>query len=302
MLSYLLYFLKLTAELVGLFFAISFLVGLGRYFINPRSRLFQYAGKNKLLSAACGALVGAVTPFCSCSTIPLFVGFIKSKVPFSTSVAFLISSPILNPAILTLMGVFFGARVAVLYGLCTFFFAVFFGLLLERLGFEKEVYDVNITGGSEESLSWAELSGTTGEKIRTALRNSLIGSLLLLRKVFPYLIFGAAIGSVIHGVLPVSVVQKLSSIPGWLSIPVAAVVGIPLYLRTETIIPAATILQSCGLGPGVLISLMIGGGGASIPEVSLLSSIFTKKMLTAFLLSVFIVACTTGFIFNQLLG
>nr|WP_303325527.1 permease [Turicimonas muris] len=105
-----------------------------------------------------------------------------------------------------------------------------------------------------------------------------------------------------HGFLPVSVVQKVGGIPAWFSVPAAALIGIPLYIRTETIIPMATILQSVGLGPGVLVSLMIGGGGASLPEVSLLSSIFTKKMLAAFLISVFAVACATGFIFNSLLG
>ena len=133
-------------------------------------------------------------------------------------------------------------------------------------------------------------------------KRSIFNSLLLLRKVFPYLLVGTAIGALIHGLLPVSVVQKVAGIPAWFSVPAAALIGIPLYIRTETIIPMATVLQSVGLGPGVLVSLMIGGGGASLPEVSLLSSIFTKKMLAAFLISVFTVACATGFIFNSLLG
>ena len=135
--SFLLEFLKLTFELIGLFFVISFLVGVGQFFINPKSKIFTFSRNNKFLSASCGALLGGVTPFCSCSTIPLFVGFVKSKAPFSTSIAFLLASPIINPAILTLMGVFFGIKTAILYGLCTFIFAVLFGLVLEKFGFEK---------------------------------------------------------------------------------------------------------------------------------------------------------------------
>ena len=300
--SFLLEFLKLTFELIGLFFVISFLVGVGQFFINPKSKIFTFSRNNKFLSACCGALLGGVTPFCSCSTIPLFVGFVKSKAPFSTSIAFLLASPIMNPAIITLMGVFFGIKTAILYGLCTFIFAVLCGLVLEKFGFEKEIYDICITGGKEESQMWSELTGTFGMRLKTVIQTSIFNSLLLLRKVFPYLLVGTAIGALIHGFLPVSVVQKVGGIPAWFSVPAAALIGIPLYIRTETIIPMATILQSVGLGPGVLVSLMIGGGGASLPEVSLLSSIFTKKMLAAFLISVFAVACATGFIFNSLLG
>ncbi|WP_277036449.1 permease [Turicimonas muris] len=300
--SFLLEFLKLTFELIGLFFVISFLVGVGQFFINPKSKIFTFSRNNKFLSACCGALLGGVTPFCSCSTIPLFVGFVKSKAPFSTSIAFLLASPIMNPAIITLMGVFFGIKTAILYGLCTFIFAVLCGLVLEKFGFEKEIYDISITGGKEESQMWSELTGTFGMRLKTVIQTSIFNSLLLLRKVFPYLLVGTAIGALIHGFLPVSVVQKVGGIPAWFSVPAAALIGIPLYIRTETIIPMATILQSVGLGPGVLVSLMIGGGGASLPEVSLLSSIFTKKMLAAFLISVFAVACATGFIFNSLLG
>ncbi|WP_277041303.1 permease [Turicimonas muris] len=300
--SFLLEFLKLTFELIGLFFVISFLVGVGQFFINPKSKIFTFSRNNKFLSACCGALLGGVTPFCSCSTIPLFVGFVKSKAPFSTSIAFLLASPIMNPAIITLMGVFFGIKTAILYGLCTFIFAVLCGLVLEKFGFEKEIYDISITGGKEESQMWSELTGTFGMRLKTVIQTSIFNSLLLLRKVFPYLLVGTAIGALIHGFLPVSVVQKVGGIPAWFSVPAAALIGIPLYIRTETIIPMATVLQSVGLGPGVLVSLMIGGGGASLPEVSLLSSIFTKKMLAAFLISVFAVACATGFIFNSLLG
>lgn len=108
--SFLLEFLKLTFELIGLFFLISFLVGIGQFFINPKSKIFKFSRSNKFLSACCGALLGGVTPFCSCSTIPLFVGFVNSKAPFSTSIAFLLASPIMNPAIITLMGVFSGLK------------------------------------------------------------------------------------------------------------------------------------------------------------------------------------------------
>ena len=240
--SFLLEFLKLTFELIGLFFVISFLVGVGQFFINPKSKIFTFSRNNKFLSACCGALLGGVTPFCSCSTIPLFVGFVKSKAPFSTSIAFLLASPIMNPAIITLMGVFFGIKTAILYGLCTFIFAVLCGLVLEKFGFEKEIYDISITGGKEESQMWSELTGTFGMRLKTVIQTSIFNSLLLLRKVFPYLLVGTAIGALIHGFLPVSVVQKVGGIPAWFSVPAAALIGIPLYIRTETIIDRKSVV------------------------------------------------------------
>lgn len=226
-----------------------------------------------MISAVLGACIGLVTPFCSCSTIPVFVGLMKSRAPFAGAVSFLLTSPVLNPAIITLMAAFFGLKATVLYTLFTFVFAVSIGLLLDALGFKRYVYDVTVTGGKTSSEAWHSFTGTFREKFWHAVVLAFGDSLGLLKKVFPYLLFGALVGGFIHEALPMDIVEKFAGVGAWWAIPLAALVGIPLYIRTETMIPIASILYGAGVGSGVLIALIIGGAGASIPEVALLNSI-----------------------------
>lgn len=285
-------------ELIFLFFTISFLVSLAQIFISQKRIEGWLNRPNKVISAVLGACIGLVTPFCSCSTIPVFVGLMKSRAPFAGAVSFLLTSPVLNPAIITLMAAFFGLKATVLYTLFTFAFAVSIGLLLDALGFKRYVYDVTVTGGKTSSEAWHSFTGTFREKFWHAVVLAFGDSLGLLKKVFPYLLFGALVGGFIHEALPMDIVEKFAGVSAWSAIPLAALVGIPLYIRTETMIPIASILYGAGVGPGALIALIIGGAGASIPEVALLNSIFKKQMLIAFLLSVFSVACVTGYLFN----
>lgn len=296
--KFLLEFSYILFELIFLFFTISFLVSLAQVFMS-QERIESWLNRpNKVISTVLGACIGMVTPFCSCSTIPVFVGLMKSRAPFAGAVSFLLTSPVLNPAILTLMAAFFGLKTTVLYTLFTFVFAVSIGLLLDALGFKRYVYDVTVSGGKTSSEAWYSLKGTVCEKLGHAVTLALGDSLGLLKKVFPYLLFGALVGGFIHETLPMNIVQKFAELSTWWAIPLAALMGIPLYIRTETMIPMASILYGAGVGPGVLIALIIGGAGASIPEVALLNSIFKKQMLIAFLLSVFSVACVTGYLFN----
>ena len=275
-------------ELIFLFFTISFLVSLAQIFISQKRIEGWLNRPNKVISAVLG----------SCSTIPVFVGLMKSRAPFAGAVSFLLTSPVLNPAIITLMAAFFGLKATVLYTLFTFVFAVSIGLLLDALGFKRYVYDVTVTGGKTSSEAWHSFTGTFREKFWHAVVLAFGDSLGLLKKVFPYLLFGALVGGFIHEALPMDIVEKFAGVGAWWAIPLAALVGIPLYIRTETMIPIASILYGAGVGSGVLIALIIGGAGASIPEVALLNSIFKKQMLIAFLLSVFSVACVTGYLFN----
>ena len=123
----------------------------------------------------------------------------------------------------------------------------------------------------------------------------------MFKNVFPYLLLGASIGAFIHEVIPADLFSNFAGVNDFIAIPIAAVVGIPMYIRTETMIPVASILMAKGVAPGVVIALILGGAGASLPELSLLSSIFKKKMIAAFVSCVFIVAIVTGCVFNIIL-
>ena len=290
-------FLVLFGELLVLFIGISFVVALLQIYISQERIKHVLTTPRKSLNSVLGALLGAVTPFCSCSTIPVLVGLFKSGAPFSGAISFLLTSPILNPAIITLMLAFFGLKATIIYAIVTFIFAVVMGIVLDKLGFEREIKNVSIKGG-HTTITWEKLSGTFWQKQSQVMKLAFKDSFGLFKDVFLYLLLGAGIGAFIYGFVPTDLLGRFAGKDNLWAVPLAALVGIPMYIRTETMIPIASVLIAKGVAPGVTIALILGGAGASIPEVSLLSSIFKKKMVIAFVMCIFLVATITGYIFN----
>lgn len=291
-------FLMLFGELFGLFIGISFIVALLQIYVSQERIKRILSTPRKGVNSILGALLGAVTPFCSCSTIPVLVGLFKSGAPFNGTVSFLLTSPILNPAILTLMLAFFGLKATIVYTVFTFTFAVIMGLILDKAGFEKEVKKVSVKGGHEDSVSWNTLQGTFWQKQWQAIKISLKDAFELFKGVIVFLIIGAGIGAFIYEFIPTDLLANFAGTNSLWAVPLASIIGIPMYIRTETMIPIASILIAKGVAPGIMIALILGGAGASIPEVSLLNSIFKKKMVIAFVLCIFTVATITGYAFN----
>lgn len=294
-------FLMLFGELFGLFIGISFVVALLQIYISQDRIKRILTTPKKGLNSVLGALLGAVTPFCSCSTIPVLVGLFKSGAPFCGAISFLLTSPILNPAIITLMLAFFGVKATIIYAVFTFVFAVVMGLILDKAGFAKYVKNVTVTGGHQDGVSWENLQGTFWQKQWQAIKLALKDSFGVFKGVFGFLLLGAGIGAFIYEFVPTDLLANFAGANSLWAVPLAAIVGIPMYIRTETMIPIASILIAKGVAPGVMISLTLGGAGASIPEVSLLNSIFKKKMVVTFVLCIFAVATITGYIFNFVL-
>lgn len=291
----------LFGELFGLFIGISFVVALLQIYISQERIKRVLSTPRKGLNSVLGALLGAVTPFCSCSTIPVLVGLFKCGAPFSGAISFLLTSPILNPAILTLMAAFFGVKATIIYTVFTFSFAVVMGLILDKLGFEKEVKKVTVKGGHQDGVSWETLEGTFWQRQAQAIKFALKDSFGLFKGVVLFLLLGAGIGAFIYEFIPTDLLSGFAGANNLWAVPLAAIVGIPMYIRVETMIPIAGILIAKGVAPGVMIALILGGAGASIPEVSLLNAIFKKKMVIAFVLCIFAVATITGYVFNFVL-
>ena len=291
-------FLSLFGQLLLLFIGISFLVALIQVYVSKERIQRILTTPRKLTNSILGALLGAVTPFCSCSTIPVLVGLIRSGAPFSGMMSFLLTSPILNPAIMTLFLTFFGIKATLIYVGSTVVFSVNMGLLLDRLGFAKEIKQVAIEACEGGDVAFEKLEGTFLQKNLAAWKHSLKEAVKLFRSVVLYLLLGAGIGAFIHGFVPAEFLSRLAGADNLWAVPAAAIIGIPMYIRAETMIPIASVLTGKGVGYGVVVALIIGGAGASIPEVSLLSSIFKKKMIIAFLACVFFAASVTGYLFN----
>lgn len=355
------FFLVIAGELILIFVAVSFLIGLLTEYLPP-TRIRDYlSGKFTLIQYLLGAGLGALTPFCSCSTVPITAGLLKGGVPFGPVMAFLFSSPVLNPIIIAMLLSLFGLQVTVLYVIVTFAGSMVVASLLSKMGMENEVKPlVSLVGGccatpttpeagatkgkaaasaccspaasapaplmtlpmfqgggccavAEEAIAPASSSPccsadllavagleATGTSFAEKIKRASLSAVATFKGVFWYLLLGAGIGAFIYGFFPQELVVKLAG-PGnpW-SIPIAALIGVPMYIRAETIIPISAALVSKGMGLGTVLALIIGGAGASIPEITILGSIFKRKLIILFVLNVFLVAITAGYLVDLL--
>jgi uncharacterized membrane protein YraQ (UPF0718 family) len=354
------FFTIITAELILIFVAVAFIIGVLMEYLPPsRVRTFL---SNKLtwVQYMLGSGLGAVTPFCSCSTVPITAGLLKSGVPFGPTMAFLFSSPVLNPVIIALLLSLFGLKITVIYAAVTFLGSMVLAAILSRMGMERQVKpfmafqtpsccgeDVRsqqtpvktqaATAGCCASVSGQPLVTFTtiqpaggccspgpGDPVQPAAQSSccsvdvdvdtdvkdvpfrekmkraLSSAVDTFKGVFWYLLLGAGIGAFIYGFFPQDLVVRLAG-PGnpW-SIPVAAFIGVPMYIRAETVIPISAALVGKGMGVGTVLALIVAGAGASIPEMIILGSMFRKKLVLAFMVNVFLVAIAAGYLVDWL--
>lgn len=333
-------FAFLAVELTLLFLIVSYLVGVLQQYLPPekiQSILSAKNGRGYIVAA----LFGAITPFCSCSTIPFLKGLLRARAGFGPTLVFLFSSPLLNPIIIGLFVVTFSVDVAIFYFLVALNVSVTAGYVLEKCGFEKyvrvEAYAGSVTPSScsainesapkndvdNNALATAVTScggpepvtaaGCGGPKV--AMSNN--GAELALsiaqesrwlgiwrstwkdfKQVFPYLLLGISLGSFIYGFIPTDLITEYAGAGQWYAIIIAAVIGIPLYIRAEAVIPLSAALVQKGMAMGSVMALIIGSAGASLTEVVLLKSIFKTPMIIAFLSVIISMAIAAGYMYS----
>jgi hypothetical protein len=283
------FFAFIMVELSLLFIGISTIIGLVLVYISD-DKLKRWLSHKGAFGNILGALMGGLTPFCACSTIPMTVGMLKARVPFGPVMSFVVASPILNPIVLSMMVALLGIKAGIVYAAVSFMAAVLFGLILDKLGFSKQVKNVIVTGGQQEDAIL--------ETFKDKLRHAIGSALKDYRAVFLYLVIGVAIGAVIKGFIPQNLIVSVAGPQNPAAVPVAAVIGIPLYIRATTAIPIGLALIQKGMSVGAVIALIIGGAGMAIPEMSLLASIFRPRLVGALVGVIFLTAVTAGLIFN----
>ncbi len=348
------FFLVIAGELVVIFVAVSFIIGLLMEYLPP-SRIRDFlSNKFTWVQYFLGAGLGALTPFCSCSTVPITAGLLKGGVPFGPTMAFLFSSPVLNPVIIALLLSLLGLKVTAVYVVITFFGSMVTAGLLSKFGMERQVKplvdfqtsccsqgeniepvpldilpappaccssektqpvdlvmlpSVDVEAGfyAEETGSAAqgsccsvsfEAEGSTPFKEK--MKRATAAAIDTFKGVFWYLLLGAGIGAFIYGFFPQDLVVRIAGPDQPWSIPIAAGIGVPMYIRAETVIPISAALVGKGMGVGTVLALIIGGAGASIPEMILLGSMFKKKLVFAFALNVLVIAIVAGYLVDLL--
>ena len=323
----------LAAELSILFLVIIFFVGVLQEYLPPKkieAILGSKNGKGYFISA----LLGSITPFCSCSTIPFLKGLMKANAGFGPMMVFLFASPLLNPLIIGLMFATFGIKITVFYFIAAMSVSIIAGYVLEKLGFEKYIKpsqenakEASCCGPKEEIKEEASCCGPKPQEVlakesccepeiasveangsccATTVKPSIkieskwkkIWNLAWgdFKDALPYLLLGIAIGSLIYGFIPTEFIAKYASGESWWAVPIAAVIGIPLYIRAEAVIPLSAALMAKGMALGPLMALIIGSAGASLTEVILLKSLFKNKLIAAFLFVVLTMAVGSGWV------
>lgn len=294
------YFVLITIELIALFMFISALVEIILMYV-PEEKIRKRLSGTGVFGNVIAAGFGALTPFCACSTIPMTVGFLNAGVPFGSTMSFLIASPLLNPIIIGMLGAMVGIKAMVAYFVIAFLCSVVFGFIMEKMGMQKYVKNVRLkttaccSTGEHENINKRSLPFKM--KIKTAFSSAWES----LRPIMGYLLIGVALGAGIYGYMPQDFVMKIAGPDNPFAIPIAAVLGIPLYIRAETAIPIGLALMGKGMGIGAVISLIIGGAGMAIPEMTMLASIFKKKLVAMIVLVIFVTAVVSGYLFNILL-
>lgn len=327
------FFTKGLIELTLLFIGISFVVGCINQTL-PQDKVQKLLAGRNGRGYVIGALLGGITPFCSCSTIPMMVGLLKAGAGFGPTMSFLFASPLVNPILLGLFIGLLGVKITLVYALLSLSLAVFSGISLEQLGFERFLKEQRKTApgccktsrtiGPIQTIQPLQYSETPVQTAETVISNS--GECCQVREFpfpypfknlgwhrifnesikqfisfFPYIVFGIAVGAFIHGFIPESLISRVAGEENNAVIPLAALAGIPLYIRAAALVPMAASLIAKGMSIGAVIALIIGGAGASLPEVIMLKGLFKLPLLLAFLFSVFFTAITMGFTMNMVI-
>lgn len=245
------------------------------------------------------ALLGVVTPFCSCSSIPLFIGFISAKIPLGVTFAFLISSPLVNESSLYLFPSIFGLKVTLLYNLVGIIVAILGGMLIEKLNMEKYIQPEFLKFKSKKQIEAEYENAKVPFKDLILHWKSQVFDIT--KKVFPYVLLGVGIGALIHGFVPEELVANYLSRKDWWVVPMAVLIGAPLYANSVGVIPIIEALVGKGIPLGTALAFMTATVTISVPEGLMLAKLMKKQLLLAFFGITIFAMILMGYLFNAIL-
>jgi uncharacterized membrane protein YraQ (UPF0718 family) len=259
---------------------INYIMAITRYYF-PMNKVKNILSKRRWfgLDYLFAALLGVVTPFCSCSSIPLFIGFVSAGIPLGITFAFLISSPLVNEASLYLFPALFGLKVTIVYNIIGIIVSMLGGMLIQALNVEKYINRSLMKFKSREEI---EKDGEEKPKLKELLKYWWNDGWQITKQVFPYVVLGVGIGALIHGFVPVSLVEKYLSSKSWYSVIIAVIIGAPLYANSVGVIPIMEALVGKGVPIGTALAFMTAIVTVSLPEILILSKVMKWQLLALF--------------------
>jgi uncharacterized protein len=283
--------MKIFMLLAVIIFAISFV----RSFFPPEKTRKILSHKKEFIGNILASLLGVVTPFCSCSAVPLFIGFIEGGVPLGVTFSFLISSPMVNEVAIVLLWGLFGWKITAIYIGTGLLVAIVGGLVIGKLKLEGwvEEYVYQIHVGENQQVN----TQTFAERIGYARYNTKD----ILGKVWLYVLIAIGIGGFIHGYVPQDFLASIAGKGNWLAVPIAVLVGVPLYSNAAGVIPIVYALMSKGLTLGTVLAFMMAVTALSLPEIIILRKVLKVKLLAVFVGIMTVTIMGVGYLFNAIM-
>ncbi|HEX5668176.1 MAG TPA: permease [Chitinophagaceae bacterium] len=294
------FFVYDTIKILILLFLITTIMGaVNSYF--PVERIRNYLSRKKLygLEYFLASTFGAITPFCSCSSVPLFIGFVKGGIPLGVTFAFLITSPLVNEVALAMFIGMFGLKATAIYAISGIILGMAGGMILGKLKLEKHltpwVQNLLINANTEEELGSEKI--TLFQRMPAIVREALG----IIKSVFWYIIIGIGIGAAMHGFIPTGFFEQYISKDNPLAVPIAVLIGVPMYSNAAGVLPIIQVLVQKGIPIGTAIAFMMAVVGLSIPEATLLKKVMTWKLITIFFSVIALFIILSGYLFNIIL-
>lgn len=289
------FFIYDSIKIFILLAVIIFIISLIRSFLPPEKIRFMLSRKNKYMGNVMASLLGIITPFCSCSAIPLFLGFIQAGVPLGTTFSFLVASPMINEVALVLLLGMFGWKIALLYVVSGLIIAIVSGIIIGKLKVdnlvEPFVYENPIKAGFDlPKLAWADRF--------LSAKNYTLG---IIKKIWPYLIIGIGLGAWIHGYVPTDFLAQYAGADKWYAVLFAVLIGIPLYSNAAGLVPLIGALTQKGVAMGTTLAFMMAVTALSLPEFLILKRVMKIKLILIFAGIIGLGIIFTGYLFNWIL-
>jgi uncharacterized protein len=289
------FFLYDVPKILLLLSGMIFLITVLRSFVTPEQTRRWLGGRREGVGNVFASLLGIITPFCSCSAVPLFIGFVESGVPLGVTFSFLVTAPMVNEVALVLLFGMFGWKVAGLYLVSGVTLAIVSGVIIGRLQMEQHVedfvYQVKLKGDrsalTEQRLTWTD-----------RFMQALGSTREIVGKVWPYVVVGIAIGAVIHGYVPDDFMVDIMGESAWWSVPVAVVLGVPMYSNAAGVIPIVSVLLDKGATLGTVLAFMMSVVALSLPEMIILRRVLKPRLIATYIAILTLGIIATGFMFN----
>ena len=283
--------LKIYMLLVLIIFAVSFL----RTYFNTEKVRVYLQGKSEVTGNVLASLFGVITPFCSCSAIPLFLGFMQARIPIGITFSFLISSPMNNEVAIALLFGLFGWKITALYIGFGLLVAIIGGFIVGKLGMEKYVLIPVVPMSGD--LAEVEIKMT----LCTRFKESWAYTMDIVKKIYLYVMVGVGIGAFIHGYVPTEFIVKYAGSDAWYSVPLAVLLGVPMYSNAAGVMPLIEVLTGKGMLLGTALSFMMAITALSLPEAMILKRILHVKLIATFFGIVAVGIMGIGYLFNAIL-